>query len=150
MSSPFWWVLLLCPFSILVKSLEVFCIYILMQTHGAARTAAMDVVGDIGGFLTAVKIFLPPVTMVLQAVALLHRMVTNVEDIRANQGSVDQRTTGVELNIRSKMGTEREDGSEPNPPKATKCASNGNQSSSSTQPEESTSASSRWQTALIW
>ena len=100
--SPFWWVLLLCPFSILVKSLEVlssacsklflkikiphikinqgvlylhpvfcifdkvFCIYILMQTHGAARTAAMDVVGDIGGFLTAVKIFLPPVTMVLQ------------------------------------------------------------------------------------
>ena len=86
----------------------------------------------------------------LKAVALLHRMVTNVEDIRANQGSVDQRTTGVELNIRSKMGTEREDGSEPNPPKAAKCASNENQSSSSTQPEESTSASSRWQTALIW
>ena len=77
-------------------------------------------------------------------------MVTNVEHIRANQGSVDQRTTGVELNIRSKMGTEREEGSEPNPPKAAKCASNENQSSSSTQPEESTSASSRWQTALIW
>lgn len=45
---------------------KVFCIYILMQTHGAARTAAMDVVGDIGGFLTAVKIFLPPVTIALQ------------------------------------------------------------------------------------
>ena len=80
-TSPFWWVGLVFPLAVIVKLAEVLCIHLLIKDHMKVSILDPEVltaIGDVGGVLTAVKIYLPPITLTLIAMALVHGLVSKV------------------------------------------------------------------------